>query len=467
MDKKWDLVIIGAGPGGYVAAIRGAQLKKRVLLVEQHKIGGTCMNYGCIPAKYLLHQTKVYKELKESRNLEGPLEKIKCNWKRVQEEKSSVVERLVKGLEFLLKKNGVQSIQGTGYLKDENQVTVSSEEGEEIFEAEKIILAAGSKPGDLPFLRPNGKEIITSQEALGLSEVPPRMIIVGAGAIGLEMGTIYQRLGSEVLVLEILPTILPGSDKGVAKRLEKCLKAQGLPIQTQMQIEAVDVKDGKALLKGLCLRTQTPFECEAEKVLLSVGRSPHSEGWIGKNLGLSLDEKGWINVNNRLETSISGVYAIGDVIGGKLLAHKASHEGLAAAENASGAKSEMNYEALPMAVYTDPEFASVGLTEDEAIEKGIRFQTGLFSLQANGRALTLGREEGVVKVIADDKDKVIGAHILAPNASEIIAEITLAVNKGLKIQDVSSAVHIHPTLSEAVMEAALKVKNEAIHILNL
>jgi len=467
MNKKWDLAIIGAGPGGYVAAIRASQLKKKVLLIEQHKIGGTCMNYGCIPAKYLLHQTKVYKELKENRNLAGPLEKIKCNWKSVQEEKSSVVERLVKGLEFLLKKNGVQVIQGTGHLKDENKVRVSSEGGEEIFEADKVILAAGSKPGELPFLKPNCKEIITSQEALELPEIPPRMIIIGAGAIGLEMGTIYQRLGSEVLVLEILPAILPGSDKGVAKRLEKCLKAQGLHIQTQMQIETAEVRGGKVVLKGTSLRTQTPFECEAEKVLLAVGRNSNSEGLSGKKLGLSLDEKSWINVNSRLETGISGVYAIGDVIGGKLLAHKASHEGLVAAENACGAKSEMNYEALPMAVYTDPEFASVGLTEDEAVEKGIRFQTGLFSLQANGRALTLGREEGVVKVIADDRDKVIGAHILAPNASEIISEITLAVSKGLKIQDVSSAVHIHPTLSEAVMEAALKVKNEAIHILNL
>ena len=467
MDKKWDLVIIGAGPGGYVAAIRGAQLKKSVLLVEQHKIGGTCMNYGCIPAKYLLHQTKIYKELKENRNLDGPLEKIRCNWKSVQEEKSSVVERLVKGLEVLLKKNRVQVIQGTGHLKDENQVTVNSEGKEEIFEADRIILAAGSKPGDLPFLKPNGKEIITSQEALELSEIPPRMIIIGAGAIGLEMGTIFQRLGSEVIVLEILPTILPGSDKGVARRLEKCLKAQGLHIQTQLQIETADVKDGKTVLKGICLRTQTPFEYEAEKVLLAVGRLPNSEGVSGKNLELSKDGKNWVSVNNRLETSIPDVYAIGDVIGGKLLAHKASHEGLVAADNASGAKREMNYEALPMAVYTDPEFASVGFTEDEAVEKGIRFQTGLFSLQANGRALTLGREEGVVKIIADDKDNVIGAHILAPNASEIISEITLAVNKGLKIQDVSSAMHIHPTLSEAVMEAALKVKNEAIHILNL
>ena len=467
MDKKWDLVIVGAGPGGYVAAIRAAQLKKRVLLVEQHKIGGTCMNYGCIPAKYLLHQTKIYKELKENRNLAGPLEKIKCNWKSIQEEKSSVVERLVKGLDFLLKKNRVQVIQGTGYLQDENKVRVSSEVGEEIFEADKVILAAGSKPGELPFLKPNGKEIITSQEALELPEIPPRMIIIGAGAIGLEMGTIYQRLGSEVLVLEILPAILPGSDKGVAKRLEKCLKAQGLHVQTQMQIETAEVKEDKVVLKGTSLRTQTPFECEAEKVLLAVGRNPNSEGLSGKKPGLPLDEKNWISVNSRLETGISGVYAIGDVIGGKLLAHKASHEGLVAAENACGARGEMNYKALPMAVYTDPEFASVGLTEDEAVEKGIRFQTGLFSLQANGRALTLGREEGLVKVIADDRDKVIGAHILAPNASEIISEITLAVSKGLKIQDVSSAIHIHPTLSEAVMEAALKVKNEAIHILNL
>jgi dihydrolipoamide dehydrogenase len=240
MDKKWDLIIIGGGPGGYVAAIRGAQLKKKVLLVEKHKIGGTCMNYGCIPAKYLLHQTKIYKDLKANRNLEGPVEDIKCNWKRVQEEKRRAVERLVKGIEFLLQKNGVEMINGTGLVKGKNQVSVISDgEDEQVLDAEKIILATGSLPADLPFLKPNGKEVVTSREALEFEDIPQRMIVIGAGAIGLELATIYQRLGSEVSILEILPTVLPGSDRETVKRLERILKAQGLHVYTQMQIESM------------------------------------------------------------------------------------------------------------------------------------------------------------------------------------------------------------------------------------
>ncbi len=468
MDKKWDLIIIGGGPGGYVAAIRGAQMKKKVLLVEKHKIGGTCMNYGCIPAKFLLHQTKIFKDLKNNGNLEGPLEDIKCNWKRVQKEKNRAVQKLVKGLEFLLQKNGVEIINGTGFLKGNNQVSVMSDgKDEQVFEAEKIILATGSRPGELPFLKPNGKEIVTSQEALEFEDIPPRMIVIGAGAIGLEMGTIYQRLGSEVSVLEILPTVLPGSDLEAVKRLEKILKAQGLHVHTQIKIESSQIKNAKVLVKGRSLESQSPFEFEAEKVLLAVGRNPNSKGVSAKELGLSLDENGCVCVDSRLETSIPGVYAIGDLIGRNFLAHKASHEGMVAVENAAGGNREMRYDALPMAIYTDPEFSSVGLTEDEAKEKGMKIQTGLFSLQANGRALTLGRQEGMVKIIADESDLVVGAHVLAPNASEFISEITLAMGMGLKVQEISSSIHIHPTLSEAVMEAALKVKNEAIHILNI
>jgi dihydrolipoamide dehydrogenase len=467
MDKKWDLVMIGGGPGGYVAAIRGAQLKKKVLLVEKHKIGGTCMNYGCIPAKYLLHQTKIYKDLKENRNFKGPIKEIKCDWKRIQEERGRIVERLVKGLEFLIRKNGVEIINGHGFVKGNRQVAVRVDGGEEkVVEAEKIILATGSRPAELPFLRPNGKEIVTSREALEFNEIPRRMLVIGAGAIGLEMGTIFQRLGSEVTILEILPFILPGSDKETAKRLERILKAQGLNIHTQMRLESSQVKEGKVVVKGTNLGKQSPFEFEAEKVLLAVGRAPNSEGLSAEESVLALDENYSVHVNSRLETSIPGVYAIGDLIGGKLLAHKASHEGLVAAENASGERTEMSYVALPLAVYTDPEFSSVGLTEEEAIEKGIKIQKGVFSLQASSRALTLGKQEGMVKIIADEKDKVIGAHILAPNASEFIPEITLSVSKGLRIQDISSSIHIHPTLSEAVMEAAMKTKNEAIHVLN-
>lgn len=468
MNKKWDLIIIGGGPGGYVAAIRGAQLKKKVLLVEKHKIGGTCMNYGCIPAKYLLHQTKIYKDLKNNRNLEGPLEGIKCNWKRVQDEKNRAVKRLVKGLEFLLQKNGVEIINGTGFLKGSNKVSVRfDKEEEQVVQAEKIILATGSRPAELPFLKPNGKEIVTSREVLEFEHIPKRMIVVGAGAIGLELATIYQRLGCEVSILEILPSMLPGSDLETVERLGRVLKDQGLHVYTQMKVESSQIKEGRVSVKGTSLESQSPFEFTAEKLLLAVGRNPNSEGLSSEESGLAVDENGFVCVNSHLETNIPGVYAIGDLIGKKLLAHKASHEGLVAAGNAAGENKEMHYEALPMAVYTDPELSSVGLTEEEARKKGMKIQTGFFSLQANGRALTLGRQEGMVKIIADESDLVIGAHVLAPNASEFISEITLATSRGLKVQEISSSIHIHPTLSEAVMEAALKVKREAIHILNV
>jgi dihydrolipoamide dehydrogenase len=467
MDNKYDLAIIGGGPGGYVAAIRAAQLKKRVVLVEKDRIGGTCMNYGCIPAKYLLHQTKIYRELKENKNIEGPLEKIKCNWKRVQEEKNKIVERLVKGVEFLLRKNGIEIVKGEGFIKSEKQIAVKTEGGDQILESDKIILATGSRPAALPFLEPNGKEVVTSREALEFDSIPAKMLVVGAGAVGIEMGSIYQRLGSDVSVLEIMPTILPGSDREVVVRLERILKQQGFKIHNQMRIEESNIKEGRVSLKGTDLKTQSAFEFEAEKVLVAAGRKPNTEGLTGKELKLLLDKQGFVKVNNLLETNIPGIYAIGDMIDGHLLAHKASHEGIIAAENASGLKAEMNYKALPLAVYTEPEFSSVGLTEEEAKERGIKIQVGLFSLQANGRALTTGSQEGMVKIIADEKDQIIGAHILAANASEFISEISLAMKRGLKIQDVSSSIHIHPTLSEGVMEAALKAKNQAIHILNI
>lgn len=467
MDKKFDLIIIGGGPGGYVAAIRAAQLGQKVLLVEKHKIGGTCMNYGCIPAKYLLEQTKLYKNFKENRNLEGPVSEIRLDWKKIQQERSMVVERLVKGLVFLVRKNGVEVIEGQGCVTGVGGVTVKCEgEGDNVFKAERIILATGSRPAELPFLQPNGKEILTSREALELENVPGKMIVIGAGAIGLEMGTIFHRMGTEVTVLEILPAILPGSDRETVKRLERIMRSQGLDIQTQMKIESCQMKSGKVVLKGKSLETQSPFEFEADKVLLAVGRIPNSEGLIEDKNELVKDEKCFVGVNARLETNLHGVYAIGDLIGGKLLAHKASHEGWIAAENASGIEKKMSYAALPMAVYTDPELSSVGLTEEEAREKGMKVQVGMFPLQASGRALTLGKQEGMIKVIGDGEDKVIGAHILAPGASELISEVILAMNKGLRVQDISSSIHIHPTLSESVMEAALKVKNEAVHVLN-
>ncbi len=467
MRGKQDLIILGGGPGGYVAALRAAQLKKRVVLIEKDELGGTCMNYGCIPTKYLLHQTQVFRELKKSKNIVGEVDKMKLNWEKIHEEKKSVVDRLVKGIDFLLDKNGVKVIKGTGFLKNENQVSVEENGEAKILESNSIILAMGSRPAALPFLAPNGKEVITSRDALEMEVIPKKLLVVGAGAIGLEMGTIFQRIGTEVIILEIMPTILPGSDKEMVTRLERVLKRQGLEIHTQMKIEESLVNGGKVSLRGIDLNDQSRFELEADKVLLATGRIPNSEILRSTMPDASLDRQGFVKVSAQLETSISGIYAVGDLIGGKLLAHKASQEGIVAAENISGSKKTLNYGALPQAVYTEPEFSSVGLTEEEAQEMGTKTQVGIFSLQANGRALTMGKPEGIVKIIADEKDKIIGAHLLAPKASEIIPEMTLALTKGMKLQDVSSSIHLHPTLSEAVMEAALSAKKEALHVLNV
>ena len=466
MMDKYDIAVVGGGPGGYVAAIRGAQLRKKVVLVEKDKLGGVCTNWGCIPTKYLLQQTKMYKDLKERSNIIGPLDKLSCDWNRIKQEKDKIVARLVNGVDFLLKKNGVKVVKGGAFLDGKNRIAVKNKEEEIGLETDKIILATGSRPAGLPFLGPNENEVITSRHALELETIPERLVVVGAGAIGLELGTIFARLGSEVSVLEIMTTILPGSDKKMADRLQRILKSQGLSIFTQMNIEGCKIKEGKVFLKGTCTKTQDSFEFEGDRVLLATGREPNSEELKKAVPGLDLDRNGFIKVNPMLETSVPGIYAIGDLIGGMLLAHKASHEGIMAAENASGQKKSINYKALPMAVYTEPEFASVGFTEQDAEEAGIKYKTGLFSLQANGRALTMGKTEGMVKILADEKERIIGGHILAPHASDLIAEVTLAVKQDLKLHELASSFHVHPSITEAVMEAALKAKNEAIHALN-
>jgi dihydrolipoamide dehydrogenase len=465
MSEKRDLVIIGGGPGGYVAALRAAQLRKKVTLIEDDRIGGTCMNYGCIPTKFLLSQTKTWSELKNNQRIEGWRETVRLDWASVQKEKRAVVDRLVRGTEFLLERNGVEILKGRGGLRRERGVIFRGPDGERALEAEKIILATGSRSAGLPFLKTDGNAVISHLEALDLEVVPKSLIVVGAGAIGLEIGTIYSRVGTEVTVLEVLPAILPGTDRQMASRLERLLKKQGLQIFTEMRIEESVRASGEVSLKGTCLKTGKPFAFSAEKVLLAVGRRPNSE-FLRDGFGELLDRGGHVQVNARLETAAPGIYAIGDLIGGKLLAHKASHEGIMAAENAAGGSAEMEYGALPMAVFTEPELASVGLTEDEAKAAGLQTQVGLFSLQANGRALTLESPEGMVKIIAAGDDRIIGAHILAPFASEMIPEMTMAVRKGLTVQDVSQTIHVHPTVSEAMMEAALKAKGRALHALN-
>jgi len=466
MAEKRDIVIIGGGPGGYLAAMRGAQLKKKVTLIEEDRVGGTCINYGCIPTKYLLHQTKILKEVRGMRTLLGPVGQISMDWKKVQEGRVSVVDRLVNGIVFLLEKGRVEIVKGTARLKGDKTVTALTAEGEKVIEAEKVIVATGSRAASLPFLKPDGRNVVTSTEALEFAEVPKSLLVIGAGAIGLEIGSIYRRLGTDVTVLEILPTILPGSDRETAARLDRVFKKHGPTILTQMRIEGAKVEEGKVTLKGTCLRTNAPFEYAAEKVLLAAGRKPATENLCDGLPILDLDRTGFIKVNEKLETSVPGIYAIGDVIGGKLLAHKAYHDAVVAVENASGFERTVDDAAVPMAVFTEPEFASVGLTTEEAAERGIKIQTGVFLLQASGRAMTMDATDGMVKIIADESDRVIGAHILAPGASDMIPVLTMAVSKGLELADVASLIYIHPSLSETVGEAALKAKGEALHILN-
>jgi dihydrolipoamide dehydrogenase len=466
MAEKRDIVIIGGGPGGYLAAMRAAQLKKNVTLIDQDRVGGTCINYGCIPTKYLLHQTKILKEVAGTKTLEGPVGEIRLNWKRIQVERQEVVDKLVNGIVFLLEKGKVEIVKAPARLRADRSVVVRTPEGERVFEAEKVIVATGSRAAGLPFLKADGRTVITSTEALELPEVPKSLLVIGAGAIGLEMGSIYRRLGTDVTVLEIMPQALPGADRESVTRLERVFKKQGLKIFTEMRIDEAVVEEGAVALKGLSLKTKAPFEYRAEKALLSAGRKPNTDDLFDGAPFLEMD-RGFIKVGPSLETNVVGVYAIGDVIGGKLLAHKAYHDALVAADNAAGLPVRtVDYKALPMAVFTEPEFASVGLTQEEAVAKGIKVQVGVFPLQASGRALTMDATDGMIKVMADESDRVIGAHIVASGASDMIPVLTMAVAKGMTLEELGSIIYIHPTLSEAIGEASLKAKNKALHILN-
>jgi dihydrolipoamide dehydrogenase len=466
MSEKRDFVIIGGGPGGYLAAMRAAQLHKTVTLIDRDRVGGTCINYGCIPTKYLLHQTKILKEVAGTRTLEGPVGEIRLNWKKVQEGRQGVVDRLVNGIVFLLEKGKVEIVKASARLRPDRTVAITSAAGERVLEAGKVIVATGSRAGDLPFLKADGRTVITSTEALELAEVPKSLLVIGAGAVGLEMGSIYRRLGTDVTVLEILPQALPGTDRESVTRLERVFKKQGLKVFTEMRIDEAAVSGDGVTLKGLCVKTDTRFEYHGEKVLLSAGRKPNTADLFEGEPFLEMN-RGFIKVGPTLETNVPGVYAIGDVIGGKLLAHKAYSDALVAVDNASGLpRRTVDYRALPMAVFTEPEFASVGLTQEEALAEGIKVQAGVFPLQASGRALTMDATDGLIKVLADESDRVIGAHIVAPGASEMIPVLTMAVAKGMTLEELDSIIYIHPSLSEAIGEAALKAKNKALHILN-
>ena len=467
MDK-FDVVIIGSGPGGYVAAIRAAQLGLRTAIIEKDKeLGGTCLNIGCIPSKALLSSSDHFAFAKKEAAKHGiKLDKVELDLPVMLQRKDKVVKQLTTGVRGLMKLNKVSTFQGTGTITAPGKVSIKPAEGaaQEI-EAEHIIIATGSVPVELPSMKFDGKVIVSSTEALCFSEVPKKLLVIGAGAIGLEMGSVWSRLGSEVTVLEFLPRIALGFDLEVANALQKVLTAQGMKFHLETKVTEVKVLADKAIAQATKGDEQLTFE--ADKVLVSVGRRAFTEGVGADKLGVELDDRKRIKVDAHFRTNIKGIYAIGDVIAGPMLAHKAEEEGVACAEMIAGKAGHVNYDVIPGIIYTNPEVAGAGITEDFAKEKGMEVRVGKFPFAANGRALAADDTVGFVKFVADAKtDRIIGAHIMSHVASDLMAECVAVMEFGGSAEDLGRTVHSHPTHSEAVKEAALAVNKAAIHIGN-
>jgi dihydrolipoamide dehydrogenase len=464
-DSKYDLVVIGSGPGGYVAAIRAAQLGMRVACVEKDaSLGGTCLNIGCIPSKALLDSSELYRQAERGLGVHGvKVGGVELDLSAMMARKDRVVRGLTQGVASLFKKNKVEPVAGAARLASAGRVVVATSDGEKTLETARILIATGSGSmplRDLPF---DGERIVSSTEALSLASVPKRLLVIGAGAIGLELGSVWSRLGAEVTIVEFLDRIAPAMDRGMAAQLQRILERQGLRFRLSTEARAATrtEKGVRVTLVG----KQGSLEEEVDVVLVAVGRRPYVDGLGARELGVAFDDKGRIVVNPRFETNVPGVFAIGDVIAGPMLAHKASEEGVAAVEGMAGHPGHVNYEAVPNIIYTWPELASVGLSEEEAGARGIQLAIGTFPFIANGRAKCLGDTDGAVKVLADARtDRVVGLHILGPRASDLIAEAALAIEFSASAEDIARTVHAHPTLPEAVKEAALAVGKRAIHI---
>ena len=463
----FDLVVIGAGPAGYVAAIRAAQLGLKTALVEKSKtLGGTCLNIGCIPSKALLNSTEHFHFAQKKAAKHGIIiEKVSVDLAKMHARKDGVVKQLTGGVEFLIKKNGVTRFEGIGKVTAPGKVTVTGAKTEEI-EATSILLATGSVPSEIPHLAVDGETVVTSTEALSFPEIPKRLLVIGGGAIGLELGSVWARLGSQVTVVEFLPRIAAFFDPDVSTTLQKCLTAEGISFQLDTAVTALSVKNGVATAT---LKTKDGKESklEADKVLVSVGRKPYLSGVVDESLGLKLTSRGQVEIDPHYKTNIPGVYAIGDIISGPMLAHKAEDEGVACVERIAGKAGHVNYDIIPNVIYTEPEVSSVGLTETAAQEKGILVNVGKFIFKANGRAIATDATEGFVKIVADAKtDRLLGAQIIGTGASELIAECVSVMEFSGSAEDIARTIHAHPTMTESVKEAALAVAKRAIHSTN-
>jgi dihydrolipoamide dehydrogenase len=459
-SDSFDLVVLGGGPGGYVAAIRGAQLGMKVACVEKEPaLGGTCLRVGCIPSKALLDSTELFHDIQEKAKTHGiSTGDVSMDVAAMMKRKDGVVDGLTRGVAGLFKKNKIEWVKGFGRLASPDTIEVESDDGKRTLKAKNVLLAPGSVPVELPFMKFDGKKIIDSTGALSLDKVPEHLVVIGGGYIGLEMGSVWRRLGAKVTVLEMLDAIMPGMDADVVKEATKVLKKQGFEIRTGTKVTGASTKGKKVKVE---IENGDPIE--ADVVLVSVGRRAYTEGMGFEEAGIKL-ERGLIQVDERYHTGVGNVYAIGDAIGGKMLAHKAEEEGVAAVENMAGKHGHVNYDAIPGVCYTWPEAASVGMSEAEAKERG-EIKVGKFPFMANGRAKAMGETDGFVKVIADAKtDRLLGLHIFGPRASDLIAEAALAIEFEASSEDIAISVHAHPTLPEAVKEAALAANGRVIHM---
>jgi dihydrolipoamide dehydrogenase len=464
--KSADVVIIGGGPGGYVAAIRAAQLGLNTVCVEYEKtLGGTCVNVGCIPSKALLTSSEHYEFARLHAAEHGvKIENVSADLPTMMKRKDAVVAQNTKGVEFLFKKNKIEWAKGRGTLKAGNIVEVQGADGTVTsYQAKNVIIATGSVPIELPFLKFDEKRVLSNIGALTIPEVPKHLIVIGGGVIGLELGSVWRRLGAKVTVVELFPTILPGNDAEVIKEADRIFRKQGLEIRAGTKVVGAKVDGDKVSIE--IDKDGAKETLEADYVLVSVGRKPSLTGVDAAALGLTLGKRGEIAVDAQMRTNLPNVYAIGDAVGGKLLAHKAEEEGVIAAEVIAGHKAHMDYKSMPSVVYTWPEIASVGLAEHEVKDSGREYKVGKFPFSANGRARTMAEPNGFVKVIADAKtDELLGCHIIGANASDLIQEVVLAFEYRGSSEDIGITVHSHPTLSEAVKEAALGVLGRSIHI---
>ncbi|MBY0450186.1 MAG: dihydrolipoyl dehydrogenase [Cyanobacteria bacterium] len=467
-ETRVDTVVIGSGPGGYVAAIRLAQLGQSVAIVEKEALGGVCLNWGCIPSKALIYVASLYEKIQHVDMMGITVGSVSLDMPKLQAWKADVVKKLTGGIGSLLKSHGVQVIMGEARFSGSHTLSIASNtNASEITLAFKhAIIATGSSPVQIPGFELNGKTIVDSREALEFTEVPSSLAIMGGGVIGLEMACLYAKLGSQVTVIEMMPQLLPGTDADIVQMLERSLKKRGIQVFTQSKVLSAKIASDKQA--GVTLEIETPKEkktVSVDKLLVSVGRRPNSAGLSLDKAGVQTNDKGFITVNQQLKTSSPHIFAIGDVTSAPLLAHKASKEGLVAAAVIAGSSEILDYRAMPGAVFTDPEVATVGLTEAQAKEQGYDIRVGKFPFQASGRALSMNETEGFVKVIADAKtDVLLGVHMMGPDVSELIAEATLAIEMGATAEDISLTVHAHPTLPESFMEAAEAVHQKAIHI---